>query len=108
MQAAFARGRAMKEQQPDEPIGNLQPLGLENPHLPIWSSMLDNRFLCEVQRIDADYGTFVIFDVHDGNKPVFNRKVPLMYGAPFGPDVDDVARWEEMGIQFVDTGKVEP
>lgn len=74
--------KAEEGKEPEPVPANLQPLGLENPLLPIWSSMLDNRFLCEVQRIDGDYGTFVIFDVPDGNKVLYTRKVPLMYRAP--------------------------
>jgi hypothetical protein len=38
--------------------------------------------------------------------PETNMAQPLMFGAPFGPDIEDVSRWQEMGIQFVDTGKV--
>lgn len=78
------------------------PLSLENPMLPIWHAMLDGRYLVEVQRIDSDYGNFVIFDVQDNHKELFSKRVPLMYGAAFGPDVENVAEWQEMGVQFVD------
>lgn len=72
----------------------------------IWSSGLDNKYQIEVQRIDSGTGTFVIFDTAD-NKVLFTKVVPLYYGAQFGPDVMDVEIWQEMGIKFADTGKVE-
>ena len=84
-----------------------QPLSLENPLACVWSSELDGRYLVEVQRIDDRTATFYIFDKNESYKELFSRVVPLYYGAPFGPDVEDVAKWEEMGVQFVDEGKVD-
>ena len=84
-----------------------QPLSIENPLACVWASELDGRYIVEVQRIDANTGTFLIFDKQENNKELYSRVVPLYYGAQFGPDIQDVAMWEAMGVQFVDTGKVE-
>lgn len=78
------------------------PLSLENPMLPIWHSLLDGRYLIEVQRIDASYGNFLVFDALDNHKELFHQKVPLRFGAAYGPDVEDVYEWQEIGVKFVD------
>ena len=68
---------------------------------PIWESTLDNRWKIVVQRT-ADYkGEFTITDTESG-EVVKREAVGLMYGAAFGPDVDDVAEWQEMAVRYVD------
>jgi hypothetical protein len=65
----------------------------------IWNSRIDGKYECKVVRVDKYNGTLQIFD---GEKEIFSKPVTLMYGAPFGPDVDDVALWQEQIINFID------
>jgi hypothetical protein len=44
----------------------------------------------------------------DGTALTHRQKVTLMYGALFGPDVDDVAAWQEIATTVVDGLKEPP
>ena len=50
-------------------------------------------------------GTLTVLNVTD-QKTLLNTPVELAYGASFGPDVLDVAYWEELCINAID-GKPE-
>jgi hypothetical protein len=75
-----------------------------------WAAVLDKRYKIEVQRdtkggdmIHAQYNGFlVIFDSQDNDKVILDEKVPISYGAVFGPDAIDVAEWQEMACEAVD------
>jgi hypothetical protein len=65
----------------------------------VWTSTLDNRFRVTVTRTAPYRGELVI----TSNGEVLHRaEVGLMYDALFGPDVTDVAEWQETAIAFVD------
>lgn len=70
----------------------------------IWWARLDNRFQIEVQGLDEEThrGIFLIFDHNNDNKLVFSEEVPVSYGAIFGPDVSDIAYWQNKVIEVVD------
>lgn len=61
----------------------------------VWADRAEN-FQAEVQRIDRTSATLCLFDHADGGKLVKTWRVGLMYGAEFGPDVDDVAHWGQL------------
>ena len=72
----------------------------------VWMAKLDARFLCEVVRTGEDTeraGYLRVFDNDKDLKCVFEETVGLSYGAQFGPDVADVADWEDKVLNFVDT-----
>lgn len=74
---------------------------IDHPDL-VWRAKLDNRYLAEVHRTGSHSGTLYIFD-HDKNfKEIARWDVGLSYGAQFGPDVADVAEWEEQVSDFID------
>lgn len=66
----------------------------------IWESKLDGVFDCKVERIDERRGKLTITDQFD--RTLLNEEVGLSYGAMFGPDVADVALWEDMVIKVID------
>lgn len=70
----------------------------------VWSAKLDDRFLCEVQRLrgNADRGVLCIFDGVHGDRLLGWSIVGLSYGAAFGPDAEDVAEWRAMIAAHID------
>jgi hypothetical protein len=67
----------------------------------IWQAQLDNRYDCEVTRINEAHGHLTVTDTTN-QKVLLSNEVTLAYGAQFGPDVDDVADWEIRCVQAVD------
>lgn len=67
----------------------------------IWEASLDNRYDCKVERIDEYGGRLTVVDTETKNL-MLDENVSLMYGARFGPDMSDVAHWEEMIIEVID------
>ncbi len=67
----------------------------------IWEAQLDDRYDCTVTRINEAHGLLTVTDTTD-KKILLSDEVTLAYGARFGPDVDDVAYWQERCVQAVD------
>ena len=73
-----------------------------HPNL-VWWARLDDRWQIEVQRT-ADYlATLCVFDHADNDVLVHSESVGLSYGAIFGPDVADVALWQDKALAYVDS-----
>lgn len=75
----------------------------------VWHGLLDNRYLIRVVRAPDDttgYKGLLTITDRGGEKEVemHRQEVGLAYGAQFGPDVDDVAAWQEIAIKVVDEG----
>ena len=68
----------------------------------VWHSKLDNRYLIEVQRTSSHKGALRVFDHQKRDKEIFSCNVSLLYGAPFGPDISDVADWQNKIVDFID------
>lgn len=68
----------------------------------VWRDKIDNRYLAEVRRISAYEGKFCVFDHNQNDKEIASWKISLSYGAPFGPDIEDVLKWQEKIIDFID------
>jgi hypothetical protein len=82
----------------------------------LWWQHLDDRYQLEVhqqapgfiragQLIVADEcysGLFAMFDHAEDDRLVYSKPVALWYGAPFGPDIENVSEWEQLGIEVVD------
>ena len=67
----------------------------------IWESMLDGKFHCLVERINKRGGSLKVYD--SGTYEVLlEQDVGLLYGAQFGPDVEDVAKWQSICTAVVD------
>ena len=67
----------------------------------IWEAQLDNRYDCQVIRINEAHGLLTIIDT-ENQTTLLSDEVTLAYGARFGPDVDDVTDWQERCVQAVD------
>lgn len=69
-----------------------------------WRGQMDNRYLVEVQYAEdnSHQGTLAIFDHEDADRLVHSEPVGISYGAIFGPDVDDVADWQDRAAAVVD------
>ena len=67
--------------------------------------MLDGRYPVTVHRLSRSRGELKI---RDGNRLIHRQEVTLMYGAIFGPDISDVATWQEIATTVVDGLKEPP
>ena len=65
----------------------------------IWESKLDDTWDCKVIR-ESDYQGRLV--VSDNDEVILNETVSLAYGATFGPDISDVAQWQDMCVDVVD------
>lgn len=65
----------------------------------VWSSTLDKRYTVTVTRTPPYRGELSICD---GDQGLHVESVGLAYDSLFGPDVDDVCRWQEIAADFVD------
>lgn len=65
----------------------------------VWSNQLDNRYDVRVERLDGHRGELVVMD---GDKELLREEVGLLYGAVYGPDIENVDEWEERCAAFVD------
>lgn len=79
----------------------------------IWQGMLDDRLLVVAIRSveDAYRGELLIFkfnmDLPEGEETaeepiLYRQEVGIMFGAPFGPDFDDVTHWQNIAIKYAD------
>jgi hypothetical protein len=65
----------------------------------VWSSTLDGRYTVKVARTAHYHGELTIADEQN---VLYRQAVGLSYNSLFGPDVDDVATWQEIATKFVD------
>lgn len=65
----------------------------------VWTSLLDDRYTVAVRRTRPYAGELTITE---GDSVLFRKEVGLAYDALFGPDVDDVATWQDLAVRFVD------
>ena len=86
--------RTKRTSRPQKRVASVPPPGTE-----IWTSMLDGRYTVAVHRLAPYRGELTILD---GKAIIHRQEVSLMYGALFGPDVDDVATWQEIATKVVD------
>lgn len=66
----------------------------------VWEAKLDEVYDCKVTRIDEYKGKLTVTDL--SNNVLLDEEVGLMYGARFGPDVSDVALWEDKCVEVID------
>lgn len=66
----------------------------------IWQDTLDGEFDCKVVRTGMGTGQLTVKN-GDGVL-ILSEEVPLMYGAQYGPDAEDVVIWQEMCVKAVD------
>jgi hypothetical protein len=67
----------------------------------VWESKLDEMFDCKVVRTSDYTGRLTVVNTVTTDT-ILDKEVDLSYGALFGPDVSDVAHWQDMIIEAVD------
>lgn len=78
---------------------NKKPASRRKSAAIIWTSTLDGRYTVAVRRLAESRGELTI---HDGDKLLHREEVGLAYGAIFGPDVDDLGKWQDIATKVVD------
>ena len=68
---------------------------------PIWESKADKIYHCEVHRTGDHTGQLTVVNTTN-NTIILDSVVTLAYGAMFGPDMDDVATWQDMSLNAID------
>lgn len=75
--------------------------------LAVFHSTVDNgAWLVQVQQDpDNGYRGWLCIYKRDGDSwaPHHQEETNISYGAPFGPDVSDVAMWQNIGLRVIDS-----
>jgi hypothetical protein len=65
----------------------------------VWSATLDGKYVVTVTSEAPCRG---ILTITGGEKVLDRESVGLIYNAQFGPDVEDVALWQETTVRIFD------
>lgn len=68
----------------------------------VWQATLDAMWNCRVDRQEERRGKLIVSRIDDPTTVILDEEVSLLYGAQFGSDVEDLARWQEKCIAVVD------
>lgn len=68
----------------------------------VWQATLDERYRVMVTRTAPYEGLLQVVDT-EGGELLHEEEVVVSYDAIFGPDVADVARWQEIAMRIVDS-----
>ena len=67
----------------------------------IWEAELDGIYKCSVTRINKRGGNLRVVESAT-ERELLNQDVGLLYGAQFGPDIEDVEKWQSICTAVVD------
>lgn len=70
---------------------------------PVWSSRLDGRYDVVVVGNPENTHSGMLL-ISEGDRVLLEEVVGLSYGAIFGPDVADIAAWQQRAVEFIDGG----
>jgi hypothetical protein len=73
----------------------------------VWARVVDERYCCEVVRMESYKGEFRIFDGLESNRWIFAQPVTLSFNAQFGIDHFDAENFSNMALAVVDGLKTE-
>lgn len=68
----------------------------------VWEATMDDRYRVTVTRLASHRGRLRIVDTAS-EELLHEEEVHLEYRAIFGPDVADVAEWQETAVRVVDS-----
>lgn len=71
----------------------------------IYATQIDRRYELQVFRSRQSHRIGVLVVSEPDTTPVLERPVVLFYGAPYGPDGDDVDQWFQMATAAIDAQK---
>ena len=74
---------------------------IERVKEPLWASVLDGQYVVEVQHIDTNEYLLCIFDDETG-EAIYSEPTTVTIEPRWGPDVTDVARWQDRAAELVD------
>jgi hypothetical protein len=74
---------------------------MSDAHVVYENTLDNNTWTVKVVRVRPYEGTLTITKVASSEE-IHSQPVTLAYDAAFGPDVDDVADWQEIAIKVVD------
>lgn len=66
----------------------------------IWENRLDDKYDVFVESVEDGYKGFLV--IMEGDKELLREEVSISFAARFGPDVADVAEWEQRCVDFID------
>lgn len=70
----------------------------------IWGGVLDDRYDVKVvMNEDGEYRLQIVDGRADNAVLIYDQVTEVFYTPTFGPDIDDVMRWEEEAIAFIDS-----
>lgn len=64
----------------------------------VWITVMDHRYLVAITRTGTYQGELTIAD---GLETVYRRPVELMYNALLGSSLSDIADWQQIASDFV-------
>ena len=68
----------------------------------VYENTLDNNtWAMKVVRLKPYVGTLTVTNVESG-EVIYNQNVGIAYDAAFGPDIDDVAAWQDITLEAVE------
>jgi len=87
----------------DRPLARTDEPEWTSPAL-VWWAVLDERYLVEVVRVSGsdDRALLRVFDSANEDRQLMREEILLAAGARFGPDIADVAAWQEAAMTLVD------
>lgn len=68
--------------------------------LVVWAGVLDSRYAIEIERTEPYKGVFKIKDLE--GEFSFKEETSISYDAQFGPDICDIQRWQNRGVEVID------
>lgn len=71
----------------------------------VWTATVDGRYECRVLRTESYRGELLVRDKATGEERTI-KPVTLSFDALFGPDVMDVADWQDAALTFIDEGGI--
>ena len=67
----------------------------------IWDAVLDELYQCEVVRTQEYRGLLTIKNTQNGHV-ILEQEIGISYDAQFGPDIGDVAYWQDICVNKID------
>lgn len=70
----------------------------------VWESKLDEIYSCKVIKQGGYQGLLTVKNIKT-EEFLLEKDVSLAFNSMFGPDIDDIAYWEDLCVAAVDGGK---
>lgn len=100
-QAMMASARTSAEPAADRPLADWDDDEWWDERV-LWWSRFDDRYLVETRHTGNGEALILVFDHPRGDLLVFQQVVPLVGDARYGPDPDDVERWQKLIVGWAD------